>query len=83
MNVKFSKHQKQSLEVSSKKGVLKIKILQNSLKNIHDAVFNLIKFQVKDQQLYWNETSGCSIFVECWQDATSKVSSKNQNSSNG
>ena len=30
------------LEVSCKEGVLKIKILQNSLKNIHDAVSNKI-----------------------------------------
>ena len=32
-------------EVSCKKGVLKVKILQNSFKNIRDAVFHLIKFQ--------------------------------------
>ena len=30
-----------------KKGVLKIKILQNSLKNIRDEAFTLIKFQQK------------------------------------
>ena len=34
-------------EVSCKNGVLKTKFLQNSLKNICDAVFNLIKFQAK------------------------------------
>ena len=33
-------------------GALKIKVLQASLKNILDAVFNLIKFQVKGLQLY-------------------------------
>ena len=37
------------LEESCKKCILKINSFQNSLKNIHDAVFNLIKFQ-----LYWN-----------------------------
>ena len=62
-------------EVSSKEGVLKIKILQNSLKNIHDAVFNLIKFQAKDQQFYWKETLGCALFVERQQNTTSKNSS--------
>ena len=50
-------------EVSSKKGVLKIKILQNSSKNICDAVFNLIKFQAKDKQLYSKETSGYKYFL--------------------
>ena len=38
--------------VSCKKGVLKIKILQNSLKNIRGAVFDLIKFYAKGLQLY-------------------------------
>ena len=33
-----------------------LKILQNSLKNICDAVFNLIKFHTKCLQLYWKET---------------------------
>ena len=70
-------------EVSSKKGVLKIKILQNSSKNIHDAVFKLIKFQAKGQQFYWKETSGCALFVERQQNATSEISSKNQNNSKG
>ena len=37
LNIKNS-----GLEVSSKKGVIEIKILQNSLKNIRDAVFKLI-----------------------------------------
>ena len=63
-------------EVSSKKEVLKIKILQNSLKDIRDAVFKLIKFQAKDQQVYWKETTGCALFVECRQNATSEISSK-------
>ena len=40
------------LEVSCKIGVLKIKTLQDSLKNIRDAVFNLIKIRAKGQQLY-------------------------------
>ena len=44
------------LEEPCKNCVLKIDISQNSLKNIHDAVFNLIKFQDKDLQLYWKET---------------------------
>ena len=39
-------------EVSCEKGVLKIKILQNSLKTFRDAVFKLIKFQAKGLQLY-------------------------------
>ena len=67
-------------EVSSKKGVFKIKILQNSLKNIRDAAFKLIKFQVKDQQVYWKETTGCALFVEHQQNANSEISSKNQSS---
>ena len=71
------------LEVSSKKGVLKIKILQNSFKNIHDAVFNLIKFQAKGQQFNWKETSGCALIVERQQNASSEISSKNQNRSTG
>ena len=70
-------------EVSSKKDVLKIKIFENSLKNIGDAVFNLIKFHAKDQQFYWEETSGYALFVECQQNATSEISSKNQNCSTG
>ena len=40
--MKFSKYQKQSPQGVLKKGVLEIKILQNSLKNIRDAVFKLI-----------------------------------------
>ena len=32
------------------KYVLKIPILQNSLKNIYDTVFNLLKFQAKGLQ---------------------------------
>ena len=43
-------------EVSCKKVVLKIKILQNSLKNIRDAVFNLMKFQAKDLKIFRKET---------------------------
>ena len=43
-------------EESCKKSVLKINILQNSLKNISDAVFSLIKFQAKGRRLYWKET---------------------------
>ena len=38
--------------VSCKKGVLKIEYLQNLLKNIRGAVFNLIKFYAKGLQLY-------------------------------
>ena len=41
-----------ALEVSRKKGVPKIKIFQDSLKGIRDAVFNLIKFQARGLQLY-------------------------------
>ena len=33
-----------------------LKRLQNSLKNIRDAVFNLIKFHANGLQLYWKET---------------------------
>ena len=33
-----------------------LKIFQNSLKNICDAVFNLTKFQAKGLQLFWKET---------------------------
>ena len=44
-------------EESCKKCVLKINSLQNSLKNIHDAVFNLIKFQ-----LYWNFNIGLQLY---------------------
>ena len=40
------------LEVPCKKGVPKIKIFQDSLKGIRDAVFNLIKFQAKGLPLY-------------------------------
>ena len=40
------------LEVPCKTGVPKIKIFQDSLKGIRDAVFNLIKFQTKGLQLY-------------------------------
>ena len=35
------------LEVSCKKDVLHIKILENSLKKVRDAVFNLINFRLK------------------------------------
>ena len=49
LNLQFSKYQKQSPGGICKKCILKINSFQNSLKNIHDAVFNLIKFQ-----LYWN-----------------------------
>ena len=51
-------------EVSCKKGVLKMIILQNSLKNNLYAVFNLIKFQAKVFQLYWEETPAYALFVE-------------------
>ena len=61
-------------DVSSEKGALKTKILPNSLKNIHGTVFNLIKFQAKDQQFSWKEILGCALFVECQQNATSKIS---------
>ena len=70
-------------KVSSKKDVLKIKILQNSLKNIYDAVFNLIKFQAKGQQFNWKETSGCARIVERQQNASLEISSKIQNRSTG
>ena len=43
-------------KVSCEKRVLKTKILLNTLKNIHDADFNLIKLQAKGLQLYWKET---------------------------
>ena len=66
-------------QVSCKKGILKIKTLQDSLKNIRDVVFNLTKIQAKGQQLYWKETSTYALSLECWQTATSQISSKNQN----
>ena len=78
------------LKVSCKKGDLKIKILQNSLKNIRDAVFDLIKFQAKGLQLYVKELSlefrryfKNTYFEERQQAATSEISYKNQNSSTG
>ena len=46
------------LEESRKKCVLKLNILQNSLKNIHEAVLNLIKFLAKCQKLDQKETPG-------------------------
>ena len=39
-----------------------------------------MEFQAKDQPLYWKDTSGC-VLTERWQNATSEISSKNQNSS--
>ena len=52
-NVWFSKYHKQSPGgVLKKKYVLKINILQTSLKNIYDTVFNLLKFQAEILQLY-------------------------------
>ena len=36
-------------------------MLQNWLKNIRDAVFNLIKFQAEGLQLYWKETPAYAI----------------------
>ena len=47
------------LEAVSRKFPVKkvfLKILQNSLKNIRDAVFHVIKFQAKGLQLYWKKT---------------------------
>ena len=43
-------------ERSCKKDALKRKIMKNSLKNICDAVFNLLKFPAEGLQLYWKET---------------------------
>ena len=51
LNIRSSRPQE-----SCKKCVLKINILQDSLKNIHDEFSNLIKFQAKGLQLYWKET---------------------------
>ena len=62
---------------------IRIKILRNSLKNIRDAVFNLITLQTKGLQLYWKGTMAYALFVERRQTATSETSSKNQNSSTG
>ena len=64
-------------EVSCKKGILKRKILQNLLKHIRDAIFNLIKFQTKGLQLYWKETPAYALFVERRKAATSAISSEN------
>ena len=64
-------------EESCKKCAPKINIQQNLLKNIHKAVFNLIKVQAKGLQLIEKRF----YFVERRQTATSEISSKNQNSS--
>ena len=58
-------------EVSCKKGVIKIKILQNFLKNIRCSVFDLIKSQAKGLQIYWKKTPAYLRFVERRQTATS------------
>ena len=52
----FQKIRSSRQEVSYKKNFLKLKLLQNSLKNIRDVFFNLKKFQAKGLQLYWKET---------------------------
>ena len=62
---------------------IRIKILQNSLKNIRDAVFNVITFQTKGLQLYWKGIPAYALFVEHRQAATFKRSSENQYSSVG
>ena len=51
LNIKSSRP-----SISCKKGVLKIKNLQNSLKIIRYAVFKSIEFQAKLQRFYWKET---------------------------
>ena len=43
----FQKIRSSRQEVSYKKNFLKLKLLQNSLKNIRDVFFNLKKFQAK------------------------------------
>ena len=57
---------------------IKIKILQNSLKNIRDTGFNLFTFQTNCLQLYWKGTPTYALFVERRQTSTSEISSKNQ-----
>ena len=52
----FQKIRSSRQEVSYKKNFLKLKLLQNSLKNIRDVFFNLKKFQAKGLQLYRKET---------------------------
>ena len=52
----FQKIRSSRQEVSYKKKFLKLKLLQNSLKNIRDVFFNLKKFQAKGLQLYRKET---------------------------
>ena len=52
LNVKFSKISEAVSRRCPVKGVLKIKTLQISLKNIREAVFKLTKFQAESVQLY-------------------------------
>ena len=56
-------------------------MLQNSLKNIRDAVFNLMTFQTKGLQLHRKVIPAYAIFIERRQTTTSETCSKNQNSS--
>ena len=67
-------------EVSRKKGVLKVKILQNSLKNIRDAFFNLINFRLKVRN-FIEETLTYAPFVE--RRNFFEISAKNQHCNNG
>ena len=57
--------------------------MQNSLKNIRDAVFNLTTFQTKDLELQFKGTPAYTRFVERRQTATSETFSKKQNNSTG
>ena len=62
---------------------IRTKILQNSLKNICNAVFHLMTLQTKGLQLYSKGTSAYAPFSEHSQTASSEIFSKNQNSSTG
>ena len=48
------------------------------MKNICDTCFNLLTFQTKCLQPYRKGTPTYTLFEECRQTATSKISSKNQ-----
>ena len=55
---------------------IRIKILQNSLKNICDAVFNSVTFQTKGLQLYRKGTPVYALFLRTLTDCY--LCSKNQ-----
>ena len=62
--------------MSCKKGVLKIKILQNSLKN--NKIYKINKISGSSSATLLEGDSGICAFVERRQTTTTKISSKNQ-----